>query len=442
VKAASDMNKKARLRLIKSFLAGWKQDPLYGPFWLNPNSPEYKKLKWIYECDDQNLMNRIEKMSRLEVLAAHKISNSVIDNLFQYALIFHSLDNYRPDKVKKLLHLWLRHLGFQIKKHYGPWGADGVDSTIGWLIFYYARYLILNEDWKGLERFAKQFSQNTHATFHEEIAIIITVLLKRNPHPKILSTAIMDYSQRIEKPKGKINDWIESNPFIYWFCTKKKKDPHKLLYNIFSDFDQHRSWFYDEYIDAGKIPGIRRSKEKHILTIFPSGAGSDLRFPPDHEFSRFGVPETCVGTQYDTWKSFGAICAAPLKEFHNRIRDAYGVPRIGEGWVGEMTLLAKIRKRYSHLRIVHQYRPEWLSPQSIDIAIPDFKILIEYHGTQHYKPVEYFGGKKAFLEQCERDKNKAKLSKENGFKLLVFNEKDSDNRIFNLVDKALSRRGA
>lgn len=47
------------------------------------------------------------------------------------------------------------------------------------------------------------------------------------------------------------------------------------------------------------------------------------------------------------------------------------------------------------------------------------KIAIEYNGVQHYKPVEYFGGEKEYLKQCERDKWKKEYCEENKIELII-----------------------
>lgn len=41
-----------------------------------------------------------------------------------------------------------------------------------------------------------------------------------------------------------------------------------------------------------------------------------------------------------------------------------------------------------------------------DFYLPDYNLLIEYHGKQHYKPIKFFGGKKKFAKQQRRDKIK------------------------------------
>lgn len=39
-----------------------------------------------------------------------------------------------------------------------------------------------------------------------------------------------------------------------------------------------------------------------------------------------------------------------------------------------------------------------------EIYLPDYNTCIEFNGIQHYKPIEYFGGKKALVKQQKKIK--------------------------------------
>lgn len=106
------------------------------------------------------------------------------------------------------------------------------------------------------------------------------------------------------------------------------------------------------------------------------------------------------------------------RDAENAVRDEAGVPRVGEGWVSEMTLLREIQAAFPDVRVIHQAKPGWLAPQSLDIYLPDYKIGIEYQGVQHSKPVEHFGGSDAFERQQARDAMKWGLCEENGCVLI------------------------
>lgn len=49
---------------------------------------------------------------------------------------------------------------------------------------------------------------------------------------------------------------------------------------------------------------------------------------------------------------------------------------------------------------------EWLNKQSLDFYLPQYNIIIECQGEQHFKPVKYFGGVNRFIDTIERDRRK------------------------------------
>ena len=55
---------------------------------------------------------------------------------------------------------------------------------------------------------------------------------------------------------------------------------------------------------------------------------------------------------------------------------------------------------------------------SYDFYLPDYNILIEYQGEQHYKAFDYFGGKEKFKKQQKHDKLKRNYAEKHGYKLL------------------------
>lgn len=55
---------------------------------------------------------------------------------------------------------------------------------------------------------------------------------------------------------------------------------------------------------------------------------------------------------------------------------------------------------------------------SYDFFLPDYKVLIEYQGEQHYKPVSIFGGESALAIQKQRDAVKRDYAKRHGFFLI------------------------
>lgn len=87
----------------------------------------------------------------------------------------------------------------------------------------------------------------------------------------------------------------------------------------------------------------------------------------------------------------------------------------GENYIKEYLLrnniLYKQQKTFKGLKDVH--------PLRYDFYLPDYNLLIEYNGGQHYKSVNYFGGNKKFTIQQKHDSLKEKYAKEHNIKLLI-----------------------
>lgn len=84
----------------------------------------------------------------------------------------------------------------------------------------------------------------------------------------------------------------------------------------------------------------------------------------------------------------------------------------------------KIISEYlSDLGIIHisQYKFSGcknIRPLPFDFYLPEYDILIEYQGEQHYKSVDYFGGEEMFLRRSINDEIKKKFCATNKIKLI------------------------
>lgn len=93
------------------------------------------------------------------------------------------------------------------------------------------------------------------------------------------------------------------------------------------------------------------------------------------------------------------------------LMDMLGVKKSDLKRTAELFYLKKFRDIFPDT--IYQYKTEWLGKQSLDLYIPSKKVGIEIQGKQHYKPIDYFGGKRQFIKQKELDDKKARLCKEN-----------------------------
>ncbi len=149
--------------------------------------------------------------------------------------------------------------------------------------------------------------------------------------------------------------------------------------------------------------------------------------------------------------SFGILCFYTInkclqitkelaKEAENATRKEIGVPLVGEGWVSETELFKKLEDHFSQTKVVQHGQPSWLGRQHYDVWFPNWKIAVEYHGKQHFEPVEFFGGSEAFEKNVERDQRKINLSKRHGIKLFVVKEDDEINELIQSIEKHIEAR--
>lgn len=89
---------------------------------------------------------------------------------------------------------------------------------------------------------------------------------------------------------------------------------------------------------------------------------------------------------------------------------------------------AKVRKflELNEIEYIEQFKIDNY-PYRFDFYIPVIKVLIEYDGAQHFRPIEHFGGMAAFLKTRERDQEKNTIAKLLGFRLIRISYKWFDN---------------
>lgn len=113
-----------------------------------------------------------------------------------------------------------------------------------------------------------------------------------------------------------------------------------------------------------------------------------------------------------------------------------GCPRCKES-KGE-TLISNLLDK-NNIVYIRQFKiPNQIYRFRYDFYLPDYNLLIEFHGVQHYKPVEIFGGVIGFKQTRFRDKFKYSLAIETNYKIVYFNYKDIEkDRLVNIENRLL-----
>lgn len=102
----------------------------------------------------------------------------------------------------------------------------------------------------------------------------------------------------------------------------------------------------------------------------------------------------------------------------------------------ELEILEALKNKFKN--VVYQHKEPFFasrtSYQTIDFFLSDYKIGIEYHGRQHFKPIPRFGGQEGFEKTLERDERKYKKCVKNGIKMyyLTLEKCDTSNYFTNV----------
>jgi hypothetical protein len=155
---------------------------------------------------------------------------------------------------------------------------------------------------------------------------------------------------------------------------------------------------------------------------------------PNQAPIKLGIPYYCFYAAYTLHDTFQEL----IRTAENRLREAHNVPKVGEGWVSETELYYALKQAFPQTSVIQHGHPEWLGRQHLDIWFPRWKIAVEYHGTQHFEPVEIFGGKEGLAATEERDERKQRLCKQHNVVLIVATERDSHEDIIGQVNQAHS----
>ena len=86
-----------------------------------------------------------------------------------------------------------------------------------------------------------------------------------------------------------------------------------------------------------------------------------------------------------------------------------GEKRIAK-WLDKHNITYEPQKRFDDCKDINAL--------PFDFYLPDYNIAIEYDGKQHFEPIEYFGGQKAFEYTQKHDNIKNEYCKNNNIKLL------------------------
>lgn len=232
------------------------------------------------------------------------------------------------------------------------------------------------------------------------------------------NTAINVHYQANKEPINTLDlIWLNGSrksPFI-------QENPDAFLdsaIKVFSDYAEKNGGWFEIMESFGMLD---KNKQIYSGKAF-GGYGEEIPFSFD-TFCFYSCPE------------FNNLCKQLQKDAENMAREKAGLPLVGQGWISETELFEKIKKAYPQYRVIQHGSPTWLGRQHLDIWIPEIKVAVEYHGLQHFEPVEFFGGEDAYWDTVERDERKERLCKKNKVKLIVVSEGYDIDYVFDQINE-------
>ena len=225
---------------------------------------------------------------------------------------------------------------------------------------------------------------------------------------------------------------------IYCLQPPTKSDlinTHTSLYqekviNVFSDYGKKNGdWF--ELIEK-KFSKLTAPIEYNLLKPTFINNEENKKTPKFKVYNYFTLAFGIDGLQ--------SILRQLTTKAENLVRVEIGQPKKEVAWWMETLLYEYIKEEIPFTEIIQHGKPSWLGRQHYDIWIPEWKVAIELHGEQHFKPISKWGGEKALDKTKERDLKKRKISEENGVYLFEIDENDDKKKLIQNIKEIIKKR--
>ena len=160
-------------------------------------------------------------------------------------------------------------------------------------------------------------------------------------------------------------------------------------------------------------------EQKHNINLLQIWAEDSYTFMT-HRVSGFKRSINTHIRRYDFSRCAGAMefVGEITRLAENLVREDTGLPKVGEGWLSETELYYSIKQALPNYEVLQHHSPYWLGRQHFDIFIPKLRIALEYQGSQHDEPVEFFGGIEALEKTQQRDARKKLFSNKYGIQII------------------------
>lgn len=337
-------------------------------------------------------------------------------------LLKNSFSNYDPDqairtwrKISKIIEEKSHHR-FLIKNFHN-WHS--YEECRKWMDRAYLNYFLINSD---LKRFLKYAGDNLSYLNAVDRRCVGSILITSN----LITNEATNYADAF------LPDFQGFIPFPGELELIKRERLHSS--------EEGRFDLLERFFSSKEPNFFLALYRKHMKRTCMDIRGADILGIHGYKLYQRLLRECGLRVDRNPKRKLASLTRELVREYENYIRSELSWPKVGEGWVGEVGLLRKIERWFPSHVVKHQWSPAFLGRQRIDIGLPNCAVGIEFHGTQHFRPIDFFGGVESYRNQCKRDSRKARLCKKNKVELLIFTEQHSDQFIRKKIKAAVRRQ--
>lgn len=391
----------------------------------------YWTHRYFYSYNDIREANS-EQLRFYNTFKKHFLSGNYIDlhgnNNYAFVLFYDLLENYNSD-IKKL-----KYNLEKLSKYYPKTKSYGEDTII-----------------RELEKFGN--IEDAWELLYQKDHIIIKRIIEyeKKLNRELLDSELMfkisGYSYLSEFGQKNINN---IKPFVEKRLEIYKKEKGVKFFDLFvqdgepiktkriENKENNNSWL--SFFDKQTSVIVYEYNPSYYEDFFLSHEEYEFYKSVDDSQRQSGfIKDYTVSLPHLVNKAIINQCKLIIKQAEDLFRESIGMPKIGEGWISETELFYKISNHFKDEEIIHHASPKWLGQQHLDIYIPKWNIGIEYQGTQHYEPIDFFGGQEAFEKTVERDKRKKDLCEKHNCCLIYVDEGYDFHEISNKIEEIIQK---
>lgn len=392
---------KNKKKIIEKENLGLSKSELNVPYWKN---------QYIYSYNEINNANQ-EQKNFYSYFKKNFDNDNFLDlegnDNYSFVLYYDFLSHYYNHKQIKIL----QNQFSKIEKHY-PKTGDYISFSI-------IQVLENNGDYESAWEFIKMREYVSVKTIWEYQNKIKKRVLNGNLIAQLggISHLTMFGQNNINEIKEHIIEYLETY----------EKENNSTFFDLF--FDEQRLF---------KSTNSNNYNSEYYLKYYLSESEYNFYKEIDDNQDKSGFEDSRL--RHVVEKAILNQFRYIIKKAEDIYREKIGMPKVGEGWISETELFYKITENYKEYNVVHHGKPKWLGRQHIDIYFTELNIAIEYQGSQHYEPINFFGGIEAFERTRERDETKRKLCLENNCELIYVNEKYEFGEIKLKIEEAIKKQ--